>query len=194
LEQKDLKKRLLALDSKMNGGIKLNKLIITTILMLLIILVGCSDSHKTQQNQGVINNPISNREIIWSTLPEPSAIVIYNQGKSQTVKTTDPEYNALAKEINTLVKNSNLPQADVYKLFLTDGDISKYRNQSGVELIYSTPINLNIRSVNKTVLRLFIYCGRGPMLFLGTSGSSSYEGGPPAISNTDNLKKLIENY
>jgi hypothetical protein len=166
----------------------LNKLIIT-ILLLPFILLGCSNRGEVQQNpSGTLSNP----ESIWLTVPEPSTIVVNNQGKSQYLKTTDSKYTALAKEIETVLKNSDLAKADGYRLAVINGDISKYRDQSGVELIYNSPINVTTSYGIKSIFRLFIYCDKKPMLFMaGFRDSDTYENGPLTICNTDSLQQLI---
>jgi hypothetical protein len=166
----------------------LNKLIIT-ILLLPFILLGCSDRGGVQQN---LSGTLSNPESTWLTVPKPSTIVGNNQGKSQSIKTTDQKYTALAKEIETVLKNSDLANADVYKLAVINGDISKYRDQSGVELIYNSPINVTTRNGIKSIFRLFIYCDKKPMLFMaGFRDSDTYENGPLTICNTDILQQLV---
>jgi hypothetical protein len=185
----------------------LKRLIITILLMPLIVL-GCANSRGVQQNQNsqekVVTTPAS-MESTWATVPTPSKIVVYNEGKSRLVLTNDPNYNVLVKETDAVLKNSDLSSTkNMYSLAVLNGDISGYRRRSGVELIYNSPFDLTlrtsevpeVRTIKVSVYRLFIYCDDKPMLWVGTKETDDYSGnglGPLGISNTNSLKQLVNN-
>jgi uncharacterized protein YcfL len=178
----------------------LNKLMMITILILPFILLGCSSNTGVQQNnvQEKVNGTLVNAETTWSTVPTPSTIVVYSQGKSKSVQTSNPKYIALAKEIETLLKNSNISEGKhMYTIALPqNGDISEYR-WSGVELVYDSPFDLTIYNRKISIFRLFIRCSeKQPMLFVGVKNTDDYYGsglGSLVINNTDALKQLVEN-
>jgi hypothetical protein len=163
---------------------------------LPLFVLGCSSSGGVKQNQSgpeKANGTPANLETTWSTVPTPSKITVYSEGKSRSVQTNNSKYLALAKEIETVLKNSNLGSAGMYQLALLNGDISGYRSRSGVELLYNSPFDLTINNSKKSIFRLFISCSEKPMLFVGTKDTDYYDAGPLVISNTNSLKQQVIN-